>query len=189
MWHGKWVNRHGRYVMFLFAFFWMMTGCSAYFQPANPESVYQDKIQEWQHRQETEGWTSSLVRDIVSGCRQVAKYESEPFPNDHWKTYSEFVTSNFRGDCEDITFFAGMTLRRLGYPHGVKGVIYRNPVLKTNGYYMDHTVLSVEMPDGRWEVFNSVGASGEFDRLISFRLTEFDLPEPKKGAVIVTMAP
>ena len=129
------------------------------------------------------------MRDIVSGCLQVAKYESEPFPKDHWKTYSEIVKSNFRGDCEDITFFAGMTLRRLGYPYGIKGVIYRNPLMKANGYYLDHTVLSVEMPDGHWQVFNSVGASGEFDRLISFRLTEFDLPQHKERPMIGKLSP
>ena len=184
MWQGHGKTRYGKYTLLLSLMMCMTMGCTAYFQPANPESVYQDKIQEWQLRQETEGWSSSLVRDIVSGCLQVAKYESEKFPMDHWKTYSEFLESNFRGDCEDITFFAGMTLRRLGYPHGIKGVIYRNPILKHNGYFLDHTVLSVEMPDGRWEVFNSVGGAGEFDRLISYRLTEFDLPENNERPMI-----
>jgi len=185
----KLVKNHIRYGVLPIAVFWMMTGCSAYFQPANPESVYQDKIREWQHRQESEGWTSTLVRDIVAGCLLVVKYESEPFPKDHWKTYAELVKSNFRGDCEDITFFAGMTLRKLGYPYGIKGVIYRNPLIKVGGYYMDHTVLSVQMPDGRWRVFNSVGASGEFDRLISFRLAEFDLPDPERSTMIVKQTP
>jgi len=177
------------YGLMLISFLWMFTGCSAYFQPANPSSVYQNKIQEWQQRQESEGWTSALVGEIIAGCLQVAKYEAEPYPRDHWKTYSEFVKSDFRGDCEDITFFAGMTLRRLGYPHGIKRVIYRNPLIKVGDYYADHTVLAVEMPDGRWKVFNSVGTFGEFDRLISFRLTEFDLPQQDSDTMLGKLKP
>jgi hypothetical protein len=152
----------------IFVFFLLIfIGCSpVYFQPENPGVDYRWAIEHWQKRIQKEGWNQSLVDDIMSKCLMIARYEQES-GDDYWKTYQEFL-KDFSGDCEDITVFMYGTLKRLGYPKGIKLRIIRMP----RG---DHAVLMVELPNDKWKMFNSTPMPGDmFDIAVSRTLVEWD---------------
>lgn len=143
-------------------------GCSSvYFQPVDPESDYRWQIERWQECIKQEGWSESMVKDVVDGCLWVAKYEPDG-EIDHWKTYKEFQYTEFIGDCEDISTFMFGTFKRLNYPNDFKMAVIRMPA-------GDHAVLKVEMPDGEWRIFNSLPMPGDFvDLVLARTVVEWD---------------
>jgi hypothetical protein len=149
--------------------FFLLTliGCSpVYFQPENPGVDYRWEIELWQKRIQKEGWNESLLDNIMSTCLLIARYEKDS-DDDYWKTYQEFI-KDFSGDCEDITVFMYGTLKRLAYPKGIRLRIIRMPL-------GDHAVLMVELPNGRWKMFNSTPMPGDrFDIAVSRTLVEWD---------------
>ncbi len=156
----------------------IFAGCSpVYFQPANPKDDYRYMIEEWQKRVRKEGWNESLVDDILHWSLVLSKYVPEPKGRDHWKTYPEFL-KDFKGDCEDITVFMYGTLKRLGYPYGLRFRAIRMPL-------GDHAVLMVQFPGGKWKRINSVPAPGDFiDLAVSRIIVEWDennIYYPDKG--------
>ena len=150
-------------VFFLLTFI----GCSpVYFQSENPGVDYRWEIELWQKRIQKEGWNESLLDSIMNKCLMIAKYEKDS-DGDYWKTYREFI-KDFSGDCEDITVFMYGTLKILAYPKGIRLRIIRMPL-------GDHAVLMVELPNGRWKMFNSTPMPGDrFDIAVSRTLVEWD---------------
>ena len=146
----------------------LLIGCSPVFtQPKNPGMQYYKEIKSWQERTTEHGWTRQDVNEIMSQCLRLAKYESEKPGKDHWKTYHEFLI-NFKGDCEDIAVFMFGTLRRLGYPHGLKLRAIKMPL-------GDHAVIMVQMEDGKWVMYNSVPIPGDFfDLALSSFIVDWD---------------
>ena len=145
-----------------------LVGCSpAYFQPKEPGVDYRWLIENWQQRIQKEGWNEALVDDITSSCIELSKFEPDPVDDDHWETYREFTT-DFKGDCEDITAFMYGTLTRLDYPQNIRFRIIRMPL-------GDHAVLMVELPTGRLKMYNSVPQPGDaFDIALARVLVEWD---------------
>lgn len=121
-----------------------------YLQPRNPGEDYRLKIELWQERIKTEGWSESLVNDVVDGCLRVSKYEKEPDGMDHWMTYKEFIEKGLRSDCEDVSTFIFGTLRRLNCPYDLWMRIIRMPA-------GDHVVVVVGD-----NVYNSLPMPGDF---------------------------
>ncbi|MEA1947873.1 MAG: hypothetical protein U9N83_11310 [Thermodesulfobacteriota bacterium] len=152
---------------FIVFFLLIFIGCSpVYFQPKNPGVDYRWAIENWQKRIQKESWNEALIDNIMSSCLMISKYEMES-GDDYWKTYQEFL-KDFSGDCEDIAIFMYGTLRRLGYPKGIRLRVIRMPL-------GDHTVLMVELPNGRWKMFNSTPMPGDFfDIAVSRTLVEWD---------------
>ena len=148
-------------------FLLIFIGCSpVFFQPENPGVDYRWAIERWQKRIQKESWNETLIDDIMRSCLRLAKYEQE-YGDDYWKTYQEFL-KDFKGDCEDISVFMYGTLKRLGYPKGIRLRIIRMPL-------GDHSVLMVELPKGRWKMYNSTPMPGDFtDIAISRTLVEYD---------------
>lgn len=105
-----------------------------------------------------------MVNDIVDSCLRIAKYKKDS--DDYWMTYHEFL-KNFRGDCEDISAFMFGTFKRLRYPKDVRLRIVRTP----SG---DHAVLMVELPNGKWKMFNSIPMPLDFDIALSRTVVEWD---------------
>lgn len=94
----------------------------------------------------------------------ILKYEME-YGDNYWKTYQEFL-KGFSGDCENIAIFMYGTLKKLGYPKGIRFRVIRMPL-------GDHTVLMVELPNSRWKMFNSTPMPGGFfDIAVSRALVE-----------------
>lgn len=149
------------YVLLIFS------GCSTvFFQPGNPGVDYRWAIERWQQRIQEESWNEPLVDNIMSSCLKFAKYEPER-DDDYWKTYQEFLR-DFKGDCEDISIFMYGTLKRLEYPNRVRLRIIRMP----SG---DHSVLMVEMPGGKWKMYNSIPMPLDFaDIMLSRTIVEWD---------------
>jgi len=140
--------------------------CPVFFQPENPGVDYRWQIELWQKKIQKEGWNETLIDDVMSSCLRLAKYEQDCC-DDYWKTYQEFL-EDFKGDCEDISAFMFGTLKRLNYPKGVRIRIIRMPL-------GDHAVLMVELPKGRWKLFNSIPMPGNmFDIAISRTIVEWD---------------
>jgi len=107
-----------------------------------------------------------MINDIMGSCLRLAKYEQE-YGDDYWKTYQEFL-EDFKGDCEDITVFMYGTLKRLGYSKGIRLRIIRMPL-------GDHSVLMVELPNGRWKMYNSTPLPLDFsDIALSRTMVEWD---------------
>ena len=152
---------------FIALFLLIFIGCSpVYFQPENPGVDYRWAIERWQKRIQKESWNETLIDDIMRSCLKLAKYEQE-YGDDYWKTYKEFL-KDFKGDCEDISAFMFGTLKRLGYPKSVRLRIIRMPL-------GDHSVLMVELPKGRWKMYNSTSMPGDFyDIALSRMLVEYD---------------
>jgi hypothetical protein len=127
----------------------LMAGCAAAKrEPAqNPEIPYGKKIRDWQERIRREGWSESAVRALLADCRSLVRYQVEL--KDHWSTSREFIESGMEGDCEDIALFLMATLKHLGYPHRVR-------VLVVKEFFSDHALLRVELPEGRWAVFETM---------------------------------
>ena len=160
--------------------FILLFGCSpAYFQPEQPGQAYRHLIENWQQRILEEGWQEALVDDIMAKCILLSKYEAEPYGQDHWMTYREFIQT-FQGDCEDIAAFMYGTLKRLQYPEAVRMRIVRMPL-------GDHAVVMVQLADGRWKLFNSVPLPGQaIDLALSRTLVEWDnehIYYPKLGRI------
>ena len=109
--------------------------------------IYREKIQEWQMRIQREGWSENQVHSILSAFRTLATYRMEI--QDHWDTPGDFINRGFAGDCEDIVVFMIGTLKRLGYPYGLR-------VLIAHDLFEDHALLRIEMPEGRWKVYDVV---------------------------------
>ena len=127
----------------------LIAGCwAAKLEPAqNPEKPYVKKIQEWQERIRRDGWSENAVRALLADCRSLVRYQVEL--KDHWPTPREFVTEGMEGDCEDIAVFLMGALKRLGYPHQVR-------ILVVKELFSNHALLKVELPDGRWAVFETM---------------------------------
>lgn len=111
------------------------------------QPVYRQKIEEWQMKIRSEGWSDSQVHSILKHFRGLATYRMEI--QDHWDTPKEFIQKGFTGDCEDITAYMMGTLKRLGYPYPIRILIVRN-------LFEDHALLLLQMPEGRWEVYDVV---------------------------------
>lgn len=142
--------------------------CSpAYFQPPQPGIDYRLQIETWQQKIRQKGWSEALVDEIMTTCVMLSKYEPDPKDQDVWMTYQEF-TETFQGDCEDIATFMYGTLKRLDYPRDVRLRILRMPL-------GDHVVVMVQLPGGRWKMFNSVPIAGDIiDIAVSRTLVEWD---------------
>jgi len=110
----------------------------------------QHKMLDWQERTKREKWSTHLVDEIMAKCVEISSYEDEIINMDFWKTYNEFIKDNFRGDCEDIAAFMFGTLKRLDYPYDVRMI---GIIINSNRY---HVALKVELPDGKWVVYDSV---------------------------------
>jgi hypothetical protein len=155
-------------LILILAFLMVAAGCAAFYQPA-PERInglYHEQIRDWQKRVQEEGWSRQRVDEVVKGCLRLVLYEPEE--NDHWDTPQEFIDKGFRGDCEDIAVFIMATLRRLNYPNGVR-------ILGVRTLLGDHAVLKVEMPGGKWKMYETVPVPlCEFDRLFYRPIVEFD---------------
>jgi hypothetical protein len=152
----------------LTAFFLLIyIGCSpVYFQPEDPGVDYRWEIENWQKRIQNESWNEAIVDNIMSTCLKIARYEQDSGA-DYWKTYREFI-KDFSGDCEDIATFMYGTLKRLDYPKDIRLRIIRMPL-------GDHAVLMVELPNGRWKMFNSIPIPGDMlDIAVSRTLVEWD---------------
>lgn len=107
--------------------------------------VYRDMIRDWQMRIEREGWSNRQVNAILAQFRGLATYRGET--RDRWDTPGEFMQKGFSGDCEDIVVYMMGTLKKLGYPYGVRVLIARSLV-------EDHALLTVQMPDTEWRVYD-----------------------------------
>ena len=157
-----------RNILILILTLLVASSCASLYRPA-PEQVngvYHDQIKDWQKRIQEQGWTRIHVDEVVDGCLKLVKYEPED--TDHWDTPQEFIQKGFRGDCEDIAVFIMATLKRLDYPHGVR-------ILGVKTLTGDHAVLKVEMPDGKWKMFETVPIPlVEFDQLFYRPMVEFD---------------
>lgn len=156
-------------LIMIFTLLFLAAGCAVYHQPA-PERIhglYHEQIKDWQKRVQEQGWSHSRVDEVVKGSLNLVLYEPEE--TDHWDTPQEFIRKGFKGDCEDIAVFLMDTLKRLDYPHGVR-------VLAVKALLGDHAVLKVEMPDGKWKMYETIPIPlCEFDQLFFYRpIVEFD---------------
>jgi len=125
----------------------VMLGCLSM---ERKREVYDYKFNEWQQRQQREGWTSEIVSEIADSVRAMNDYRLEG-SRDYWKTYGDWLKDGLRGDCEDTVFAISGTLRRMGYPHGMELVIKQS--LLEDG---QHAVIRIEMPDGTKRTFESI---------------------------------
>ncbi len=107
--------------------------------------VYREMIREWQMRIQREGWSNKQVNAILVQFRGLATYRVDI--RDRWDTPGEFMQKGFSGDCEDIVVFMMGTLKKLGYPHGLRVLIARSLI-------EDHALLMVQMPDNEWRVYD-----------------------------------
>ena len=133
-------------MLFLFLFTW---GCATEGTTDRERihPVYREKIEEWQMRIRSEGWSESQVHSILTQFRTLATYRMEI--QDHWDTPKEFIQKGFSGDCEDITVFMMGTLKRLGYPYPIR-------ILIVHALFEDHALLRIQMPEGGWKVYDVV---------------------------------
>ena len=132
----------------------------------NQEAPYGKKIKDWQERIRREGWTEAGVRGLLADCRNMVRYQLEL--KDHWSTPREFIADGFEGDCEDIATFLMGTLKRLGYRHSVR-------ILVVRGLFNYHALLKVELPEGRWAVFETMpGGRLEVAPSLLQPIVEFD---------------
>jgi hypothetical protein len=138
--------------MVVFALLFLATGCESTrgVAPNAGGEIYFDKIRDWQKRINREGWSSERVEELLGHALRFVTYRMEL--DDHWDTPSEFIGRGFQGDCEDIAIFMMGTLKRVGYPHGVR-------VLAMQGWFSGHAVLKVELPDGTWRIYDTVTLS------------------------------
>lgn len=127
----------------------LSAGCaiSPAVNPLERDHPYGRKIRDWQERIQREGWSGHAVRSLLADFRDLARYRMELA--DHWATPREFIASGMEGDCEDIAAFLLGTLRRLGYP-------LRARILVVKGWFGHHALLRVELPDGRWSLFETI---------------------------------
>jgi hypothetical protein len=127
----------------------IVAACAAAKHPStpSPEDVYGGKIKDWQERIRREGWSEDNVRRLLADCRGMVRYQMEL--KDRWSTPREFIDDGFAGDCEDIAFFLMSGLKRLGYPHQVR-------VLVVKDLFNYHALLKVELPEGRWVIFETM---------------------------------
>ena len=70
-----------------------LTGCSLVRNPVDVKAQYLEQIKEWQQRQQKEGWTISLVDEILEGTKWLTSYVFDSPDNDHWNTYKEMIES------------------------------------------------------------------------------------------------
>jgi hypothetical protein len=145
----------------------LLTGCSLVRNPVDVKAQYLDQIKEWQQRQKKEGWTISLVDEIVRETRWRASYVPDALGTDYWDTFRESYNKGFRGDCEDIAVAIIGTLKHLGYPH--KAMVR----IVTTITPADHAIAVIEMPDGEMREYNSV-VSTALDVLFYRRVLDFD---------------
>jgi hypothetical protein len=132
--------------------------------PPNP--VYREMIREWQMRIQQEGWSENMLHSILFQFRRIATYRTEVL--DHWDTPNEFIQRGFSGDCEDIAIFMMGNLKRLGYPYEIRIAIVK-------AVLVDHAMLRIKMPDGRWILYDVVPPSVPIRRPLLFRpIVEFD---------------
>ena len=118
--------------------------------PSVINNQYLEQIKEWQNRISEEGWTESLVGEIMKKNLRLTRYVFDK--GDHWATPKEFIQAGFRGDCEDIAAFLMGTLKRLEYPHGVR-------ILAVKTLSGDHAVLKVQLPGKNgidWKIYDTV---------------------------------
>ena len=112
--------------------------------------VYLQKIKEWQTRIQREGWLENEVHSILVEFRSLARYRIEIV--DHWDTLKEFMEAGFSGDCMNIVVFLMATLRSVGYSNQMR-------LLVAKSLFEDHALLHLELPDGRWRVYDVVPRS------------------------------
>jgi len=126
-----------------------LTGCTCFYQPANikadPQTKYYEHIRDWQIRD----WQERDVSSVINFCLKYVVYTYDP--PDHWQTYQEMINSDFHGDCEDIALFMAGTLRALGYPYQIR-------ILLVKIIEGEHAMLKVELPNGKWRVYQTVDA-------------------------------
>jgi len=141
-----------RFLRWALLLFILTSGCAATGAGSREwvRPIYREKIREWQMRIQREGWSESQVHAVLSQFRTLAAYRMEII--DHWDTPKEFAEKGYSGDCEDIAVFMMATLKRLGYPHGIR-------ILIVQGLFEDHALLRVEMAGGWWKVYDVVPRS------------------------------
>ena len=144
-----------------------ISGCSLVRNPQDVKQQYLEQIKEWQQRQQKEGWTISLVDEIVREVRWRASYVPDALGEDYWDTFREAYNKGFRGDCEDITVAIIGTLKHLGYPHNAMIRIV------TTAMPADHAIAVIEMPNGEMREYDSV-MSTALDVLFYRKVTDFD---------------
>ncbi|RJQ56910.1 MAG: hypothetical protein C4530_13940 [Desulfobacteraceae bacterium] len=146
----------------------IVSGCSAFHQPAPDQihGLYHDRFTGWQEKITRQGWSEALVNELVEQSIIFSQYRAEE--SDYWDTPRQFVEKGFQGDCEDIAVFAMSNLKMLKYPHRVR-------ILAVKALTGHHAVLKVEMPDGKWKVYETVPVLfGQFDRAFYRPIVEFD---------------
>ena len=131
---------------------------------------YESLIETWQGKIKKEGWSVRLVHKIYWDSIFLASYKGEG-NKDYWMTYNEFIKADFKGDCEDIAAYIFGTFKRLEYP-------YQTRIRVVMGSLGDHALISIEMPGGKWKVFESVLLNIVGGEFIWYRpVCEFDLNE------------
>lgn len=152
----------------------IFTGCGV---NVNPDHK---KISDWQYRQmeTTEALKDELIIEWPSRIdikeklhyirmyNHYIEYQSESV--NYFRTYQEVVENDFKGDCEDISFYYYELIRR-------------NEIVPDSGLYLRwgrissesyHTVLIVDHPEGEIVIDNGViKDSIEFENIVA----EYDL--------------
>ena len=129
--------------------------------------THYEQIKEWQDRIKKEGWKEGLVDDVINHCILLSKYRSDG-EKDQWDMPHMFIQQGFQGDCEDIATFMWATLKRLEYPRHIR-------ILVVKTLLGDHTVVKVELPQGKWKMYETVPVPlDQFDHLFFIPIVEFD---------------
>ena len=144
----------------------LLAGCSLVRNPQDVKQQYLEQIKEWQQRQQKEGWTISLVDEILEGTKWLTSYVFDE-NGDHWNTYKEMYEKGLMGDCEDKAVAMVGALKQLGYPY--KAMVRIVTTLQPS----DHAIVVVEMPDRETREYDSV-TSTILDRMFYRKVTDFD---------------
>ncbi len=149
-------------ILFMIPLLLILNSCAALYQsPKLHEGggikvKYEEQIKDWQERVKKEKWSENLVDEIVQTSQVFAQYTTDKNPdyrwkNDYWFTPLEMINANFKGDCEDIGSLILGTLKKLNYPYGARLLI-----VGTILSFVDHLLVNVELPDGRWKKYETV---------------------------------
>ena len=138
-------------------------------QPSNPYRTYFINLQKWSERVDKDGWSEDLVDDVVAGCIWVSAYNfgKTTAVEDGHKTIRAFYENGMQGQCYQYSIFMLQTfLDYLNYPYQVR-------VLAVHAIGGDHAMLKVELPDGRWKVYETTrGLPGIVDRIFDRQFLE-----------------
>ena len=128
---------------------------------SNKDIPYKYRIEQWQKRIHKEGWTISLVDEIVNSCKSYSSYTPDSI--DHWDTFKEIVSNHFYGDCEDIAVLMMGTFKLLNYPYDVRILI-----VDVAGSNLDHALFKIRLPNGKWMIYETLSSSSLYLPLVEF---------------------